>query len=126
MLGSTHADFRPHSWRHYRRLAPFLTNHHLRRMVEQAVAPTFGVQRERLWDRPKGSRPVVFARQVAMYLVHVECGLSLTEAGHLFGRDRTTVAHACALVEDRRDDTDFDRAMHLLEGMLRLLSPRLA
>jgi chromosomal replication initiation ATPase DnaA len=126
MLGSSHADLRPHSWRHYRRLAPFLTNHHLCRMVEQAVAPTFGVPRERLWNRPKGRRPEVFARQVAMYLVHVECGLSLTEVGRLFGRDRTTVAHACAVVEDRRDDMDFDRAMDLLGGILLLLSPRLA
>ncbi len=57
----------------------------------------------------------VFARQMAMYLAHVGCGVSLTEVGHLFERDRTTVAHACGLVEDRRDDPDFDHRLNHLE-----------
>jgi chromosomal replication initiation ATPase DnaA len=58
---------------------------------------------------------VAFARQVAMYLAHVGGGLCLSEVGRLFARDRTTVAHACALVEDRRDDPDFDRCLSFLE-----------
>jgi chromosomal replication initiation ATPase DnaA len=60
-----------------------------------------------------------------MYLAHVSCGLTLTEVGHLFARDRTTVAHACIVVEDRRDEVPFDRALDLLEGAMGLLSPRL-
>jgi chromosomal replication initiation ATPase DnaA len=126
MLGSTYADFRPQSWRQFCRLAPFLTDNHLRCIIEGAVASTFGVGRERLWRPVRGSPPEAFARQVAMYLAHVECGLSLTEVGRLFARDRTTVAHACGLVEDRRDEPAFDRALELLEGVLRLLSPRQA
>ena len=43
-----------------------------------------------------------------MYLAHVVCGLSLTEVGALFARDRTTAAHACRVVEDRRDDAELD------------------
>ena len=62
-----------------------------------------------------GSARTAFARQVAMYLAHVGCGVSLTEVGHLFERDRTTVAHACGLVEDRRDDPDFDYRLNHLE-----------
>ena len=58
---------------------------------------------------------MALARQVAMYLAHVGCGLSLTETGRLFERDRTTVAHACGVIEDRRDDPIFDRALDLLE-----------
>jgi len=42
-------------------------------------------------------------------------GVSLTEVGHLFERDRTTVAHACGLVEDRCDDPDFDYRLDHLE-----------
>lgn len=49
-----------------------------------------------------------------MYLVHVEASYSLIHTGILFGRDRTTVAHACALVEDRRDDKLFDNAMNFM------------
>ena len=56
-----------------------------------------------------------FARQVTMYLTHVVCGLSMTEVGALFARDRTTVAHACEVVEDRRDDPELDSRVERLE-----------
>ena len=55
-----------------------------------------------------------FARQVAMYLAHVVCGL-LTEVGTLFKRDGTTVTHACGVVEDRRNDPEFDLRLDHLE-----------
>jgi chromosomal replication initiation ATPase DnaA len=59
-----------------------------------------------------------------MYLAHVACGLTLTDTGRLFGRDRTTVAHACGVIEDRRDDPLFDRALDLLEWAVPALSRR--
>ena len=49
-----------------------------------------------------------------MYLAHVVCGLSVTEVGALFARDRTTVSHAC-VVEDRRDDPELDGRLEHLE-----------
>ena len=58
-----------------------------------------------------------------MYLAHISCGLTLTEVGRVFGRDRTTVAHACGLVEDRREHAPFDRALELLESAMRLSIP---
>ena len=42
-------------------------------------------------------------------------GRSLTAVGALFQRDRTTVAHACGVVEDRRDDPDLDARIEHLE-----------
>jgi len=59
------------------------------------------------------------ARQVAMYLAHVSFGLTLTEVGALFGRDRTTVAHGCARVEDRREHRAFDLALDVADHALR-------
>jgi chromosomal replication initiation ATPase DnaA len=50
-----------------------------------------------------------------MYLAHVVGGLSLTEVGALFARDRTTVSHACSVVEDRRDDPELDGRLDHLE-----------
>ncbi len=58
------------------------------------------------------------ARQLAMYLAHVVLGQSLTSIGIAFGRDRTTVSHACALIEDLRDDSVFDEEVTRLEVML--------
>lgn len=55
------------------------------------------------------------ARQLAMYLCHVALGRSLQAVGDVFGRDRTTVSHACALIEDLRDDRAFDSAVDALE-----------
>ena len=57
-----------------------------------------------------------------MYLAHVVLGLTLTEVGQVFARDRTTVAYACGRVEDLRDDLAFDRSLELLEGVLRALA----
>jgi chromosomal replication initiation ATPase DnaA len=69
----------------------------------------------------RGPRRIAFARQLAMYLSHVGFGLTLTEVGACFDRDRTTVRHACALVEDRRDQPAFDLAVSALEaGVLHL------
>jgi chromosomal replication initiation ATPase DnaA len=77
-----------------------------------------------LWLPTRGSPTEAFARQVAMYLAHVGLGLTFTAVARLFGRDRRTVAHACAVVEDRRDALALDRALDLLEGALRLLARR--
>jgi len=47
-------------------------------------------------------------RQIAMYVAHVVLELNMTDIGKGFGRDRTTVIHACHLIEDMRDDEEFD------------------
>lgn len=94
----------------------------LRRHVEQAVAFVFGVDVEELRRPTRGPAGAAFARQVAMYLVHVGCGFTLTETGRLFDRDRTTVAHACGVVEDRRDDRSLDEALDWLERVARHLA----
>ena len=122
MLGSTYADFRP-PWRPHYLPEQILDDQHLRRIIEQAIAPAFAIARHELWAQTRGSPTIAFGRQVAMYLAHISCGLTLTEVGRLFGRDRTTVAHACGLVEDRREHAPFGRALELLEGAMRLSTP---
>lgn len=64
---------------------------------------------------PVPARAAAFARQIAMYLAHVVFGLSMAEVGRAFGRDRTTVVHACHLIEDRRDEVRFDQLLDHLE-----------
>lgn len=86
-----------------------------RYVIEHAVGQVFGVALSDLRGGTRGRAKVALARQVAMYLAHVVCGMSLTQVGRIFDRDRTTVAHACGLIEDRRDDPCFDRVIELLE-----------
>lgn len=87
----------------------------MRLAIELAVTRVFGVELETLGQVSRGVARIALARQVAMYIAHVGCGLTMKEAGDLFGRDRTTVAHACLTIENRRDDPMFDRALDLLE-----------
>jgi chromosomal replication initiation ATPase DnaA len=87
-------------------------------VIEGAVAQVFDVLMADLSQATRGRARVALARQVAMYLAHISCGLSFTEVGALFARDRTTVAHACTVIEDRRDDPIFDRALELLEWVV--------
>jgi chromosomal replication initiation ATPase DnaA len=61
---------------------------------------------------------VALARQLAMYLMHVCLQRQYAEVGRFFGRDRTTVWHACALIEDRREDTRFDAEVEDLSEAL--------
>ena len=90
--------------------------------LEQTVAGVFMVASADLWSGTRGCSRAAFARQVAMYLSHVVLGLTLTEVGQVFARDRTTVAYACSRVEDLRDDLAFDRSLELLESVLRALA----
>jgi hypothetical protein len=67
----------------------------------------------------RGGAQQVFVRQLAIYLGHVGCRLNYSQAGSLYARDRTTAAHACAVIEDRRDDPRLDHTLALLELCVR-------
>jgi chromosomal replication initiation ATPase DnaA len=73
------------------------------------TAALFNVPGKELRRSGRTEMGVSRVRQIAMYVSHVVLRLSMNEVGHGFGRDRTTVLHACHLVEDLRDDEDFDR-----------------
>lgn len=60
-------------------------------------------------------RALCHVRQIAMYVCHVVLQIPLTDIGRAFGRDRTTVGHACNIVEDRRDDPAFDEFVSAVE-----------
>ncbi|MBB3965594.1 helix-turn-helix domain-containing protein [Rhizobium metallidurans] len=60
-------------------------------------------------------RTLCHIRQIAMYVCHVALQIPLHEIGLGFGRDRTTVGHACHVVEDRRDDPAYDEFVAAVE-----------
>ena len=93
----------------------------LREFLLQAVAGVFEVAVDDLAAPTRGNAHIARARQVLMYLAHVGCRLTLTQVGKMFRRDRTTVAHACQVVEDCREDLEFDRAVELLEQTVQMV-----
>jgi chromosomal replication initiation ATPase DnaA len=85
--------------------------------METAIAVAFGVPVDEMRAATRRSAPAAFARQTAMYLAHVVLRQSYSAVGRLFRRDRTTAAHACAVVEERRDDPAFDNLLQRLETL---------
>lgn len=75
----------------------------------------FSVPSKELRKPGKTAAPVSRVRQIAMYVAHVVLRLTMGEVGAGFGRDRTTVLHACQVVEDLRDDPEFDRVVLTIE-----------
>ena len=76
----------------------------LRLVIDPAVAFVFEVEPNDLRAPTRRSPRTAFARQVAMYLAHVACGLSMMEVGVLFSRPRQAYGAAgmCRGCPDRR------------------------
>jgi chromosomal replication initiation ATPase DnaA len=65
----------------------------------------------------RGSGNSSHTRQMAMYLCHVLLRRTQERLGELFGRDRTTVSHACAAIEVQREtDRALDRELAAFEA----------
>ena len=100
-----------------------------RRLCETAAfaaAAAFAVPVGEIHAMSRRSSYVALARQAAMYVAHVSFGISFSDIGRAFGRDRTTAAHACRLIEDRRDDPTVDVLLASLENACRSLRRRLS
>lgn len=83
-------------------------------MIDIAAA-LFNVSSKELRQAGRSSLPVCRVRQIAMYVAHVVLQLSMKDIARGFGRDRTTVVYACHLIEDMRDDPDFDQIVAMAE-----------
>lgn len=83
--------------------------------VRLMTAEFLFVSSDRIGMRRERRRLACHVRQIAMYVCHVALQMRMTTIGEGFGRDRSTVAHACAVVEDRRDDRDFDEFVAAIE-----------
>ena len=83
--------------------------------VAFCVARDFGLDLAALFAPTRGAPRAAFARQVAMYLAHIGFEQSFETISRVFDRDRTTVSHACHVVEDGRDDIWLDCRLEALE-----------
>ena len=88
------------------------------RLVCLLVSRFCGVPLASLMSPSRGKADICLARQTAMYLMHTVLSRSYHDVAAHFSRDRTTVAHACRLVEDMRDDPGFEERISELEACL--------
>ena len=89
----------------------------------KALETAFDIHRKELCAANRGRCKTALARQTGMYLARVALGMTLSKAGHLFRRDRTTASHACRLVEDWRDDPGFDALVNAMERFVLQADP---
>ncbi len=89
----------------------------VRRIVER-VSAAFGVKSKDVLG-PCRQRSVLVPRQVAMYLAREAAKLSLPAVGAAFGRDHTTVMHACRKVAEAiQGDAKLKRTVRELKAEL--------
>lgn len=79
------------------------------------VSALFSVSSKELRKPGRTALPVSRVRQIAMYVAHVVLSMTMSDVGAGFGRDRTTVQHACQVIEDLRDDAEFDSLVQVVE-----------
>lgn len=90
--------------------------------VQKVVGDHFGVKVEELTAKNR-TRPVAYARQVAMYLSRELTSLSLPKIGDAFGgRDHTTVMHACEkIIDEIKQDETLKMTLQRLTDAIRTL-----
>ncbi len=87
-------------------------------LIDLLVA-AFGMDGKELRSPTRCRRPVARVRQIGMYVAHTCFGMAMTDVAAGFARDRSTVTHACQIVEDMRDDEDFDAIVAAFERIVR-------
>ncbi|SFI52986.1 dnaA protein helix-turn-helix [Phyllobacterium sp. CL33Tsu] len=80
----------------------------------------FNVSGRELRSHSRCERPVARVRQIGMYVAHVTLALTMSEVGRAFGRDRSTVNHACHLIEDMREELEFDHIVQTIENIVKV------
>jgi chromosomal replication initiation ATPase DnaA len=87
--------------------------------VTHTVALATGISPAEINAASRSSRAAARARQIAIYLAHVNFNWPLIRVAFAFNRDRTTCGHACSRIEDMREDATFDARMSLLEACVK-------
>ncbi len=88
------------------------------RLTVAAAALAFGLPYVDVFAHRRLAASDIFLRQMAMYLLNTTYDFNLSRIARIFERDRTTVRHACQLIEDQRDSPVFDDTLETLEQFL--------
>lgn len=82
------------------------------------MAALFNVSGRQLRSPKRDSKDVARVRQIGMYIARVTLCLNIRLIADGFARDKSTVTHACHLIEDLRDDEEFDIIITRVEAVV--------
>lgn len=89
-------------------------------LAQAIVAQVYAVPAAELRGRTRGRPQAARARQIAIHLAHTVFAMSPGQLATEFGRDRTTICHACELIARLRDsDEKLHTTLCWLEAHLR-------
>lgn len=84
-------------------------------LVLRSVSLILEIDKEELLIPDRGNASTARARQIIAYLMHTGLSLTLSETADVMERDRSTVGHACRVIEDLRDCKEIDSQLAELE-----------
>ena len=87
-------------------------------LIVSAASIVLGIPHFDVFSRRRLPANDMILRQTSMYLLNTSCNYSQSHVARIFERDRGTVRQACAIVEDMRDNLDFDEKLNTLEFFL--------
>ena len=93
----------------------------LAKFINQMVAANNRLSAGDLLKFERGKSGIIRARQIAVYLMHTTLSFTYTQIANVYGKDRTTISHACRLIEDLRDESDFDYKMVEYEATISIV-----
>lgn len=82
------------------------------------LSQLFNVSSKELRAPTRSSKPVARVRQIGMYVARVGLCMRVADIADGFCRDRSTVIYACHLIEDMRDDVEFDAIISKTEALI--------
>jgi chromosomal replication initiation ATPase DnaA len=90
-------------------------------LAQAIAAQIYQVSAAELRSPTRGRPRVARARQIAIVLVRTVFDMSQKQLAVAFGRDRSTISHACNLIARlREEDGELDSALRWMETHLRL------
>jgi chromosomal replication initiator protein len=88
-------------------------------IIQRVAADYFSLLSSDLKGK-KRTQNIVFPRQLAMFIAREITEFSTTEIGQCFGRDHTTVMHACQKIEEKKQaDPTLDSTIQTLIRMIK-------
>ena len=100
------------------RCRPDLTNAEICDGVIDILSQLTGIPQRDLRAARRLAAPVARIRQIGMYVCHVVVRMKMGDIADGFCRDRTTIIHACNVVEDLRDDPELDDFIQRIETVV--------
>ncbi len=90
-------------------------------LIKSVVCLFFDVEKTDIDAKERCCKKIALSRQVFMSLCSIVLDVRPTHLSEIVGRDRTTIIHAGKVIEQMRDDVEFDDFISDLEERIQMV-----